>query len=623
MKKALTAKDSQNASGGPPEIRRLPDDLVDQIAAGEVVERPASIVKELVENALDARATRIRVEVRAGGTALIAIEDNGVGMDPEQLRLAVQRHATSKIRGPEDLVRIGSYGFRGEALPAIASVSAMRIVTRPHGSDIGHEIRIEASQIEMDRAVGCPVGTRIEVADLFARIPARRKFLKQPTTEWGHAIDWLGRLAMALPSVHFDIQRDDRKAMVWPSTQDPIERVARVLGESQANALTRIDWEEGTGHIEAYISGPEHSRANANAIHLYVNGRPVRDKLLRSAVMTVYRDLLPRGRFPLAVLFLTVDPERVDVNVHPAKWEVRFRDPQAIHQLIRNALRSGIEKRDYLAPSSAPSPASVDRWTGHGHHTPTAAAHRHQAPGLQTGPQEGDWLFADRGSTTETESWENRTPVQAENATTEEGRVDFSSQKLLGQLMARYLVLEGEGALLLVDQHAAHERIVYEKLRQDWVDGGVARQGLLIPVTVDLEPQALSSLVRSQEVVEQLGFELEAFGEDSVVVRAVPEILVGSNPEDLVRDLADELNLDLETSRLEPTHTRLLSSVDRFFATAACHSARRFGDHLPEEEQKSILAGLDAIPWAPTCPHGRPVVARFDVRELDGLFGRK
>ena len=328
MENLLTETDQQGVRQPHPQIQRLPDDLVDQIAAGEVVERPASIVKELVENALDAHANRVRLEVRAGGTAFIAIEDDGVGMSAEQVRMAVQRHATSKIRGPEDLIKIGSYGFRGEALPAIASVSSMRILTRTRESDIGHELRIDASRMEIDREVGCPVGTRIEVADLFARIPARRKFLKRPTTEWGHAIDWLGRLAMALPTVQFDIQRDDRRPMVWPGTQDPLERIARVLGESQAASLTRVQWEEGAGHIEAYISGPEQSRANAAAIHLYVNGRPVRDKLLRNAVMAIYRDLLPRGRFPLAVIFLTLPPERVDVNVHPAKWEVRFRDPQ-------------------------------------------------------------------------------------------------------------------------------------------------------------------------------------------------------------------------------------------------------------------------------------------------------
>ena len=608
----MIGKSTENPQSARPQIRRLPDGLVDQIAAGEVVERPASIVKELVENALDAQAQRIRVEIRAGGTALIAIEDDGVGMEPEQLHLAVQRHATSKISEAEDLVRIGSYGFRGEALPAIASVSAMRILTRARGSEVGHELRIEASEIEMDRAVGCPVGTRIEVADLFARIPARRKFLKQPTTEWGHAIDWLGRLAMALPSVHFDIQRDDRKAMVWPSTHDPLERIARVLGESQAQSLTRLDWEEGAGHIEAYISGPEHSRANASAIHLYVNGRPVRDKLLRSAVMTVYRDLLPRGRFPLAVVFLTVDPERVDVNVHPAKWEVRFRDPQTIHQLIRNALRSGIEKRGYLSAEVPAPPIAQPRYTQ------PAPATRASGP--------SDWLFADKTNPVPLAPLPAEPLFQPDSdppRAAEQGRVSFGAQRLLGQLMARYLVLEGEGGLLLVDQHAAHERILYEKLRASWLEGGVPRQGLLIPVTVDLEPHSVTALTTAQEVVAQLGFDLEVFGEESVVVRAVPEILTSSNPESLVRDLADELELDLEAAKADPSHTRMLASVDRFFATAACHSARRFGDHLPEEEQKSILAGLDAIPWAPTCPHGRPVVARFDVKELDGRFGRK
>ena len=609
MENLLTQKTRLGVQEPYPEIQRLPDDLVDQIAAGEVVERPASIVKELVENALDARASRVRLELRAGGTAFLAVEDDGVGMSAEQVRMAVQRHATSKIRGPEDLVKIGSYGFRGEALPAIASVSSMRVLTRPRESDIGHELRIEASQKEIDREAGCPVGTRIEVANLFARVPARRKFLKQPTTEWGHAIDWLGRLAMALPTVHFDIQRDDRRPMVWPGTQEPLERIARVLGESQASSLTRTEWEEGSGHVEAYVSGPEQSRANAAAIHLYVNGRPVRDKLLRNAVMAVYRDLLPRGRFPLAVVFLTLPPERVDVNVHPAKWEVRFRDPQAIHQLIRHALRNAIENKDYLAPAKPSSPS---------------AGRSYESAFDKTDPgSASDWVFAERPHGAEPGSASQISLDPEESVEAQADRLDFSAQRLLGQLMARYLVLEGEGGLLLVDQHAAHERILYEKLRAAWLEDGVARQGLLIPLTVDLEPQALSTLIAAHETVEQLGFDLEPFGEDSAVVRAIPEILSGSNPETLVRDLADELDLDIKAAAQDPTQTRILRAVDRFFATAACHSARRFGDHLPEEEQKAILSGLDAIPWAPTCPHGRPVVARFDVNELDGRFGRR
>ena len=607
-----------------PEIQRLSDALVDQIAAGEVVERPASIVKELVENALDAQAERIRIEVRAGGTALIAVEDNGIGMSPDQLRMAVLRHATSKIHRAEDLDSIGSYGFRGEALPAIGSVSSMRLLTRPRGTSSGHELRMDASAITMDREAGCAEGTRIEVAELFARVPARRKFLKQPTTEWGHTIDWLGRLAMAMPGVHFEIQRDDRRAMVWPATSDPMERIARVLGESQGRSLTRVDWEEGIGHIEAYISGPEQSRANTAGIHLYVNGRPVRDKLLRNAVMHVYRDLLPRGRFPLAVLFLTVDPTCVDVNVHPAKWEVRFREPQAIHQLIRNALRSGIEGRGYLSSSEPPSAATPSSWPATGFSAQSLQKPSYSNETQRGSASDGDWLFADRhqldsDAPLQGQVLEEDRPIKA----SETPRLNFADQRLLGQVMARYLVLEGEGGLLLVDQHAAHERILYEKLRASWFAGGVSQQGLLIPLTLDLEPQALNTLMTADQTVKRLGFEIEAFGESSIVVRAIPEILAGNNPESLIRDLADELDSESETSAEDPSQTRILKSVDRVFATLACHNARRFGDHLPEEEQKAILEGLDTIPWAPTCPHGRPVVARLGVRELDGRFGRR
>ncbi|MFP6641060.1 MAG: DNA mismatch repair endonuclease MutL [Myxococcota bacterium] len=588
------------------EIRLLADPVVDQIAAGEVVERPASIVKELVENALDAHATRIGVEIRAGGTALIAVQDDGVGMSPDQLRLAVQRHATSKIRHAEDLARIGSYGFRGEALPAIAAVSSMRVLTRTRASDAGHELRIEASHTELDRTAGCPVGTRIEVADLFARIPARRKFLKRPSTEWSHAIDWLGRLAMALPAVHFDIQRDDQKTMVWPSTSDPKERIIRVLGDSQGAPLVHMDWDEAVGHIEGYVSGPEQSRVNTGGVHLYVNGRPVRDKLLRHAVIDVYRDLLPRGRFPVAVVFLTLDPARVDVNVHPAKWEVRFQEPQLVHQLIRRALQSAIQGRNYLVPGPTRSEDPVA--PGRPSNLRPGSASEAGADSRTTA---GDWLFADRPA--------GGSAPPAEKRASE--RVEFRSQRLLGQVLARYLVLEGEGGLLLIDQHAAHERILYERLRASWLDGGVERQGLLIPLNVDLEAQSVESLTAAHETLEQLGFDLEAFGERSVVVRAIPDILAGRDPEALVRDLADELETGPPNSG--PARTRLLQAADRVFATLACHSARRFGDHLPEEEQRAILEGLDAIPWAPTCPHGRPVATLLGLHELDGRFGRR
>ena len=601
-------------------VRLLPSELVDQIAAGEVVERPASVLKELVENSLDAGAGRIRVEIREGGSSLIAVTDDGPGMEVEEARMALRRHATSKIATLDDLAEILSFGFRGEALPAIASVSRMRVLTRPRGSETGYEIRVEASEILLEREAGCPEGTRIEVADLFGSIPARRKFLKKPGTEWGHAIDWLGRLAMGLPSTQFEVQRDDHAAVVWPETSEIAERIAAVLGEAQARALVRVEWEEGAGHVEAFVSGPEASRANGNAIHLYVNGRPVRDKLLRHAVSQAYRDLLPRGRFPLAVIFLTVPPGSVDVNVHPAKWEVRFANPQAVHQLVRHAIREAMEGRGFLAERS-----DSRRLGGQGTDRRGWAPVAPKSPAGGVG--EGDWLFArDRagpGGELGVEAASNaggREILGAEGSG--EGRIDFGSMRLLGQLQARYLVLEAESGLLLVDQHAAHERILYERLRGAWLEHKVERQGLLVPETLDIGSAAVAVLTDASKWIAALGFDVEAFGESAVVIRAIPALLSGNDPRRLVSDLVDELGQVDVAPDPDASQTRLLAGADRRFATLACHSARRLGDHLPEDEQRAILRGLDAIAWAPTCPHGRRDAAHFGLGELDARFGR-
>ena len=319
-----------------------------------MVERPASVVKELVENAVDAGAERIRVEVRDGGIRLMAVTDDGHGMTPENARLALERHATSKLSALEDLQGIRSFGFRGEALPAIASVSRLRLRTRARGADEGVELRVERGELVEERAAAGPEGTRIEVADLFEGVPARRKFLKAASTEWGHISDWLARAALARPGVHFDIIRDDKPATAWPGTADPLDRAAAVLSADLADVLVRIERDHGDLALHALVSRPDHHRATGAGIHLFVNGRPVRDRLIRHALLQIYRDILPRGRFPSALLFLEVAPDQVDVNVHPAKWEVRFSDPQSIHQLVRRTVLDAIESRSWLA-SGAPT----------------------------------------------------------------------------------------------------------------------------------------------------------------------------------------------------------------------------------------------------------------------------
>ncbi len=340
-------------------IRRLPDHLVDQIAAGEVVERPASVVKELVENALDADARRIRVEVRGGGRDWIAVTDDGWGMGADDARLALRRHATSKIGAAEDLARIETYGFRGEALPAIASVSRLRLRTRSRGSATAFELRVEAGQVLEERAVAGPEGTRVEVADLFASVPARRKFLKKMTTEWGHVADWLARSALARPEVHFDIRREDRPAWVWPAVTEPLDRIAAVVSEDDAAAFVAVNHADEGMALRGFVSRPDRHRGTLGGVYWFVNRRPVRDRLLQHALVDIYRDLLPRGRFPLAVLFLEIELAAVDVNVHPAKWEVRFRDPQAIHRLVRQGVRAAIETRSWASPGIAEIPPAA------------------------------------------------------------------------------------------------------------------------------------------------------------------------------------------------------------------------------------------------------------------------
>jgi DNA mismatch repair protein MutL len=630
-------------------IQMLPDALIDQIAAGEVVERPASVVKELVENALDAGATRIRIEIRDGGRGLVAVTDDGVGMTPQSARQALKRHATSKISSLADLERIASFGFRGEALPAIASVSRMRLFSRARGQNTGCAINLEAGAILDEGEAGGPEGTRIEVADLFAKIPARRKFLKSEGTEWGHISDWTRRLALALPGIHFEVRRDDRAPIVWPATGDPLDRIAAVLGEREADGLVPVECELSTGHLQAFISAPEDTRANANAIYLFVNGRPVRDKVMRHALLQAYRDVLPRGRFPSAVLFLTVPTAEVDVNVHPAKWEVRFADPQAIHQLIRRGVRDAMGQRQWLEHTEPGQQNPPERSGGAVAPQSRSESHAGEA-GLVRESASSDWVLAESGNRSSAQPTEPAALPGLATPTSEprSPSLQFGNLRLLGQLLASYLLVEGKEGLLMVDQHAAHERVLYERLRAEWLDRGVERQGLLLSIEIELDPLAANALAEQSETVERLGFEIEPFGEGAVVVRSIPALLSGRDPTPLVRDLAAELqalpvgpaddsssnsnanstsystaNSIANSIADSPADLRLLSAADRVFATLACHSARRAGDHLESHEQQQILKDLDTIPWAPTCPHGRPVAVAYSLPEIERRFARR
>jgi DNA mismatch repair protein MutL len=592
-------------SGASGRVRRLPDTLVDQIAAGEVVERPASVVKELVENALDAGARRVRVEVRAGGRAFAAVTDDGCGMTPEDARAALERHATSKLRDASDLAAIATYGFRGEALPAIASVSSLRLLTRPHDAREGTEIRVRAGAIESVRPAGAAAGTRIEVADLFASVPARRKFLKSAVTEWGHIADWLSRVALALPEVHFDLARDDRPGVAWPAAA-PIDRLAAVLGESEAAGLVALDHREGALRVHGFTSRPDHHRATAAGIHVFVQGRPVRDRVVQHALQELYRDVLPRGRHPAAVLFLELPPGAVDVNVHPAKWEVRFADPRGIHQLVRHGLKAALARRTWLGGAAAGESGGVPEARA------AIDAERVGAPRGIT-----DWIFA-------VPSGESpRAQGDAASAAPVAAAAPFrlGDCALLGQLAATYLLLEGKDELLLVDQHAAHERVLYERLRASVVAEGAARQALLVPLVVELAPRPLAALATRSALAESLGFETAPFGENAVALRTVPALLGERDPAGLLRTLAEELAAAPASEAASAL--RALAPADRVLATLACHASRRKGDLLDPREQRALVEALDAIPWAPTCPHGRPVVVPVSLAEIERRFGRR
>ncbi|MCC6641408.1 MAG: DNA mismatch repair endonuclease MutL [Deltaproteobacteria bacterium] len=604
----------QSASQTRASIRILPDALVDQIAAGEVVERPASVAKELVENALDAGARRVRIEIRGGGCELVAVTDDGIGMTPDEARLALQRHATSKLASAEDLGRISSYGFRGEALPAIASVSRLRLLTRARGAAEGFEVRLEGGALIDARPAGGPEGTRVEVADLFARVPARRKFLKSPQTEWAHVADWAARMALARPGVHFELLRDDRPALVWPATSDVLARLAAVLSEADAAAMVASRRVEGGAEAHVLVSRPDRHRSTAEGLHLFVNGRPVRDRLLRHAVLEPYRDLLPRGRFPAAVVFVLVAPEAVDVNVHPAKWEVRFSDPRTVHHIVSSTVKQALGQRAWLG-GEATRPAAGWR---------TIAASPHAAEGAPP-----DWVLAapspparaaqsDPGA-----AFADAVLAAGQGAAATQPGLRFAELRLVGQLQCTYLLAESAQALLLVDQHAAHERVLYERLRAAWLRGGMPQQALLLPVTLDLSPAACAALLGAEEATRGLGFEIEPFGETTVLVRAVPALLGSADPAEAVAGLAEELLAVARDGVTAAPGLRSLPAADRLLATIACHAARRKGEALDPREQRALLAALDEIPFAPCCPHGRPVAVPISLAEIERRFGRR
>ncbi len=603
-------------------IQTLPTDLANQIAAGEVVERPASVVKELVENALDAGATRVKVELERGGATLIRVTDDGAGMDEDDAVLALQRHATSKIRHKDDLFALTTFGFRGEALPSIASVSKLRLSTRARGAREGVEVLLEGGGTARPRPTGAAEGTSVEVRDLFFNVPARRKFLKSTGTEAAHVSEALLLAALARPDVSFFLVRDGRTAREWLRAASRRERAAQAFDASER--LEACTGGAGPMQLEAHLAPPERARAGAAGLHLLVNGRAVRDRALARAVAQAYGSVLEPGRYPVGVVYVEVPAAEVDVNVHPQKAEVRFADARALFDAVTRELHA-VLARAFSLPALGASRAWMGGRGGH-------AAALGGLPTSSFGAPPQDGLAAASFGALSLEDgqdpWKLALPLAAGSLAEStgpaatagadpilfEGAGFYASLEFLAQVRGTFLVCSGSDGLYILDQHAAAERVTFNRLRKAFASHSIATQRLLIPDVIELLPTEVATLEERSNDVAGLGIDLRAVGSSAVAVHAVPALLARARPERIVRDLVAELGL--------ADRRPFGDAADLVLATMACHGSIRAGDVVSRTEAGALLRALDDIDFAGHCPHGRPVVTRIGYDELERRVGR-
>ena len=603
-------------------IRRLPEHLINRIAAGEVVERPASALKELVENAIDAGATRISVTLTGGGIDLLEVADDGCGMTPEEMALALERHATSKL--PDDAIdAVETLGFRGEALPSIASVARLHMESRVRGAD-GWSRTVDNGAVVAEGPAALPPGTRIRVTDLFAKVPARRKFLRSPRSEYAACVDVVKRLAMARPDIGFTLEHEGRRSFSVQPGEDRPARVAGLTDRGLAGNSVAVDYERHGVRLGGVAGLPTFNRGVADHQYLFVNGRPVKDRLLIGAVRGAYQDLLARDRHPILALFIDLPGAEVDVNVHPAKTEVRFRDPGGIRGLIVGGLRHALDDAGYRS-AQRPSAAALGNWQSEGTLASGPAWERRETISPATSPQLAPGSGIPGGGQTgyQHSVWDNHqsyTPApqaRAEPAIAPppEG-TRFPLGVARGQVAATYIVAEAEDGLVLVDQHAAHERLVLERMRRAVADGGVARQALLLPEVVEMDEPAADRLETRAEELAEMGLELERFGPRAVLVRATPALLGQGDVQGLVTDLADELGAFDEALSLK-------EKLDHVAATMACHGSVRAGRILSVAEMNALLREMEVTPHSGQCNHGRPTWVKLGHGDIEKLFGRK
>ncbi|MET0483634.1 MAG: DNA mismatch repair endonuclease MutL [Aestuariivirgaceae bacterium] len=587
-------------------IRRLSEGLVNRIAAGEVVERPASVVKELVENAIDAGARHIDVVFHGGGRTLIRVSDDGSGMDAAELDLAVERHATSKL-ADEALIRITTLGFRGEALPSIGAVARLRIVSRADGHSEAHEIRVEAGLKDQVRPAARGRGSEVEVRDLFHAVPARLKFLKAERSETAEGADVVRRLAMAHPDVGFTFTAAGGQLV--DLARAPIEqRIADIMGREFMASAVPLDEEREGVRLTGHAGLPTYHRPQASHLYLFVNGRPVRDRLMAGAARAAYADLMMRGRYPAAVLFVNCPPEMVDVNVHPAKAEVRFRDGALVRSLIIGSIRQAIavagpRSTAQLAMGTLGAMRPMALAAGEARRGVALLASA-PLPGLAEEPEP----FIGFG--------EPAADHAAPSAPAEEGSLDRPLGAARAQLHDTYILAQTRDGMVIVDAHAAHERLTLERLKAERARRGIVRQPLLVPEVVDLDPVAAACLAGDAEVLAEAGLALERFGPGAVLVREVPAMLAGCGIAELVRDLASD-SMAGEQGRA------LAERLDRILATVACHGSVRAGRRLALAEMDALLRQMESTPNSGQCNHGRPTFVELKLGDLERLFGRK
>ena len=598
-----------------PEIRRLPENLVNRIAAGEVVERPSSALKELVENAIDAGASRIAVKLVEGGLDSLEVTDDGCGMSPEQMALALERHATSKL-ADDAIEQVSTLGFRGEALPSIASVSRFTLESRPHDAEQGWRRVVDHGETVAEGPAALPPGTRVRVENVFGKIPARRKFLRTPRSEYAACKDVVLRLAMARPDIAITLDHGDRRIFGLQGGEGLANRAAQLIARELKDNGVAIDMERGAMRLTGIAGLPTYNRGVADHQYLFVNGRPVKDRLLTGAVRGAYADMLARDRHAVLALFLDLPCEDVDVNVHPAKTEVRFRDSQGVRGFIVSGLRQALATGDKRS-AQTPDAGAMARWQ----QEPTGDE---PAPALRSIFDGRDWSGPQHRVSEAHAAWR---AVEADVMAEPHGRAeeaapvaqdaeDYPLGIARGQVANTYIVAEAKDGLVLVDQHAAHERLVLERLRAAGAEEAVARsQALLIPEVVELDETSCDRLEEAAPKLAEHGLALERFGPSAMLVRSLPHAIARTDPEKLLRDIDDDLALNGEALLLG-------EKLDLVLATMACHGSVRAGRVLRVDEMNALLREMERTPRSGQCNHGRPTWVKLSMEDVEKLFGR-